>query len=107
MAEKVLIIADPGIDSALAVALAMNDPQLEVLALAATAGNVSADQATRNAHIVVEQIDPARWPRIGAALPVEYEKNATDLNGPDGLGGQGFPCVELHHATPADKLITD
>ena len=64
MAEKLILAADPGIDAAFAIALALNDPNLEVLALAATAGNVSSDQATRNVHIVVEQIDPPRWPRI-------------------------------------------
>ena len=38
MADKVLLVADPGIDAAFAIALALNDPGLEVLALAATAG---------------------------------------------------------------------
>ena len=47
MAQKVILVADPGIDAAFAIALALNDPDLEVLALAATAGNVSADQATQ------------------------------------------------------------
>src|SRR5262249_12413381 len=107
MAEKVILVADPGIDGAFAIALALNDPGLEVLALAATAGNVPAEQATRNAHIIVEQIDPPRLPRIGAALAVDYERHATDLHGPDGLGGQDFPSVELHHPTPGDKLIAD
>ncbi|MFO0843354.1 MAG: nucleoside hydrolase [Gemmataceae bacterium] len=107
MAEKVILVADPGIDSAFATALALNDPDLEVLALVATAGNVNADQATRNAYIVIEQIDPARWPRIGTALPVTYDRDARELHGPDGLGGQDFPCAPPHHATPSDKLIID
>lgn len=107
MAEKVILVADPGIDSAFATALALNDPDLEVLALAATAGNVSAEQATRNAHTIIEQIDPARWPRIGTALPVTYDRDAKELHGPDGLGGQDFPCAPPHHSTPSDKLIID
>jgi inosine-uridine nucleoside N-ribohydrolase len=107
MAEKVILVADPGIDSAFAVALALNDPQVELLALVATAGNVSAELATRNAQIIVEQLDPARWPRIGAALPVDYERHCPELHGPDGLGGQDFPCAQLHHPTPGDKLIVD
>ena len=107
MAQKVIIVADPGIDTAVAIALALNDPELEVLALAASAGNVSADRATKNVHIIVEQIDPPRWPRIGSALPVEYDGAGTDLNGSDGLGGLDFPCVQLHHSHPSDKLIAD
>ena len=47
MPQKVILITDPGIDGACAAALAMYDPDLEVLALAATAGNVTADEATR------------------------------------------------------------
>ena len=107
MAQKVILVADPGIDTAVAIALALNDPELEVLALAATAGNVSADRATTNDHIIVEQIDPPRWPRIGSALPIEYDGEGTDLNGGDGLGGLDFPCVQLHHSHPSDKLIAD
>jgi inosine-uridine nucleoside N-ribohydrolase len=107
MSHKTLIVADPGIDAAFAITLALHDPEIELLGLAATAGNVSADQATRNAYIVVEQLDPARWPRVGTALPVNYDISATDLHGPDGLGGVGFPCVTPHHPHPSDKLISD
>jgi inosine-uridine nucleoside N-ribohydrolase len=107
MARKVVLLADPGIDGSFAIALALHDPDLDVLGLAATAGNVSAELATRNVHILVEQFDPPRWPRLGAALPVEYSVNGTHLHGPNGLGGLSFPCAELHHTHPADKLIID
>jgi len=107
MARKVVLVADPGIDGAFAVALALHDPELDVLGLAASAGNVPADQATRNVHTLIEQIDPRRWPRIGAALPVEYDIDGIKLHGPGGLGGTTFPCAELHHPHPSDKLIVD
>src|SRR5262245_29432052 len=107
MAHKVVLIADPGIDGAFAIALALNDPKIKGLGLAATAGNVPAEVATRNVHILVEHIDPPRWPRLGAALPVEYEVDGTRLHGPNGLGGLELPCAELHHPAPADKLIVD
>src|SRR5271155_610152 len=105
MAHKVVVIADPGVDGAFAVALALFDPNVEVLGLAATAGNVTAEQATRNVQTLVEQLDPPRWPRLGAALPVEYDMDGTRLHGPNGLGGVSFPCAELHHLHPSDKLI--
>src|SRR4051812_28948312 len=107
MAQKVILVADPGIDTAFAIALALNDPELEILALAATAGNVTADQATRNVHVIVEQIDPPRWPRLGASLPQEYDATATDMHGSDGLGGIDVPCARMHHTLPSDKLISD
>src|SRR5437660_12610597 len=107
MMRKVIVIADPGIDGAFAVALALRDPELDVLGLAATAGNVSADQATKNVQILVEQIDPPRWPRIGSALPVDYEVDGTHIHGPGGLGGVSFPCAQLHHQHSSDKLVID
>jgi inosine-uridine nucleoside N-ribohydrolase len=107
MARKVILVTDPGIDSAFAVALALNDPDLEVLGLAATAGNIAAEQATQNIHILVAQIDPPRWPRLGAAPPVEYDVDGLKLHGPGGLGGTSFPCAELHHVHSSDRLICD
>ena len=58
-------------------------------------------------QILVEQIDPLRWPRLGAALPVRYDVDGTRLHGPDGLGAGIFPCAQLHHPHPSDKLLID
>src|SRR5262245_5214095 len=102
MAQPVIIVADPGIDGAFAVALALQDPSLDVLGLAATAGNVNPEQATKNVHVLVEQLDPPRWPRLGAALTVEYDTDGRILHGPGGLGGVDFPVAKLHHPHPSD-----
>lgn len=107
MARKVILVGDPGIDGAFAIALALHDPVLDVLGIAATAGNVDAEQATRNVQTVVEQIDPPRWPRLGAAPEAGYEVHAKHLHGPKGLGAASFPCAQLHHMHPSDKLIQD
>jgi inosine-uridine nucleoside N-ribohydrolase len=107
MARKLVIVADPGIDASFAITLALHDPEVELIGLAASAGNVNHAQASRNVQVLVEQIDPPRWPRLGTALPVVYESKATDLHGPDGLGGVDFPCARLHHPHPSDKLISD
>jgi inosine-uridine nucleoside N-ribohydrolase len=107
MARKVILIADPGIDGAFATALALHDPDVDCIGLAASAGNVPAEQATRNVQTLIEQLDPPRWPRLGAALPVEYDVDATRMHGPRGLGAAEFPCAQLHHPHPADKLISD
>jgi inosine-uridine nucleoside N-ribohydrolase len=107
MVSKVVLVADPGIDGAFAIALALHDPSLDVLGLAATAGNVGAQQATQNVQILVEQVDPLRWPRLGAAPPVEYEQDGTRLHGPGGLGGVSFLSAQLHHQHSSDKLVSD
>jgi inosine-uridine nucleoside N-ribohydrolase len=107
MARKAVLVCDPGIDGAVAVALALLDPEIDVLGLAATAGNVPPEQATRNVHVLIEQLDPGKWPRLGAALPIEYDADATRLHGPGGLGGSDFPCAQLHHPHSSDKLLSD
>src|SRR5262245_37904370 len=107
MAQKVIIIADPGIDTAFAIALALHDPSLEVVGLVASAGNIPADRATQNVHLLINAIDPPKWPRLGAALQVEYEIDGTRLHGADGLGNVGLPPVSLHQPTPGDKTIVE
>src|ERR1700677_4685125 len=107
MSEKVVLVSDVGIDGAFAVTLALFDPNLEVLGLAATPGNVSAEQATHNIHVLIEQLDPPRWPRLGAAPAIEFDVDGTRLHGPHGLGNTNFPCVPLHHLPAGEKLVAD
>lgn len=107
MSEKLVIIADPGIDGAFAVALALFDPALDVLGLVATPGNVSAECATKNIHILIEQLDPPRWPRLGAAPPIEFNMDGRRLHGPNGLGTTSFPCSTLHHLMPSEKVVAE
>lgn len=108
MARKVIIDADPGIDDALAICLALASPEIELLAITATGGNVPPDQATRNVQAIIEQIDPPRWPRIGAALDEQIlPVDGRAIHGPDGLGGARFKVAELHHRHPSDKVICD
>ena len=67
MARKIILDVDPGIDDAVALCLALGDPSLDVLAVTATGGAVSPEQATTNVQAIVEQLDPPRWPRLGMA----------------------------------------
>ncbi len=108
MARKVILDVDPGIDDALAVALALFDPGLEVVAVTATGGNVPAQQATINVQTIVELLDPARLPRLGAApLDISVSEDSRLIHGSDGLGNAGFPVAELHNMHPAEKVLCD
>jgi inosine-uridine nucleoside N-ribohydrolase len=109
MARKVILDVDPGIDDAVALVLALFDPRLEVVAVTAVAGNVGAEQATRNVQTIIEQLDPPRWPRVGAAVQPERAPLADSRHifGADGLGNADFPVAELHHQHPSEKVITD
>lgn len=107
MSRKVIFVADPGIDTAFAVALALNDPGLEVVGLLPSAGNVSAEQATANAHTLIDVVDPPKWPKLAAALPVRYDADGLALHGPGGLGGVTFPSATRHTLHPADKVLCE
>ena len=47
--RKVIIDCDPGIDDSLAILLALNSDELEVLGLTITSGNVPARMGAKNA----------------------------------------------------------
>ena len=108
MARKVILDVDPGVDDAVAMSLALAAPELDVLAVTAVGGNVSADQSTRNAQAIVEQLDPPRWPRLGAASSERMLRADTrHIFGANGLCGAHFPCAELHHRRASAKVIND
>lgn len=109
MARKVIIDCDPGIDDAVALSMALFDPRLEVVAITATAGNVSAAQSSRNVQTIIEQLDPLRYPRLGVATAPDTSP-ATDaryMHGEDGLGNSGYQVSRLHHQHPSEKVICD
>ena len=108
MARKVILDVDPGVDDCLAICLALADPRLEVVAITATVGNVGGEQATRNVQAILDQVDPPRWPRIGAASTEDIlNVNRRYLHGEDGLSGTRFEISELHRRHASDKVICD
>ncbi len=107
MPKKVILIADPGIDTAFAVALALHDPNLDVIGLLPCAGNVTAEQATANVNVLIDHLDPAKWPRTATALPAVYDLDGTALHGADGFGNNHFPASTRHQQHPADKVLIE
>lgn len=109
MARKVILDLDAGIDDALALILALGSPDLELVAATAVAGNVTAEQATRNVQALVERLDPPRWPRLGAATDAvrPLSDEPLRLYGPDGLGNANFAVAELVNRHPSAKVLAD
>merc|ERR1711964_874900 len=69
----------------------------------------TSEQANRNVQAIIDQLDPSRFPRVGAAIEVEDAPaiDGTRLNGRDGLGNAGFPISQLVQRHPSDKIICD
>ena len=106
MPRKVILDVDPGIDDAVALAMALFDPRLDVVAVTAAGGNVLPEQASGNLQAVVTYLDPPRLPRIGLA-PADMHLPAKpfNLHGSDGLGGIDLPRVQLHGGHVAEKVM--
>ncbi|MBA3480354.1 MAG: nucleoside hydrolase [Pirellulales bacterium] len=108
MARKVILDVDPGIGDALALCLALSQPELEVVAVTATGGNVAPRQASRNVQAIIEHLDPPRWPRIGFAdeeQPLRTDNR--ELWGVDGLCGATLRIAELHQQHPSLKVLAE
>jgi purine nucleosidase len=100
---------DPGIDDALAIALAVR--HCEVLALTTVGGNVSIEHTTRNAGSVLAMIGRSDIPvHQGADQPLlgPIATRAAEYHGLDGLGGVGVPQPGAPLAsTNAPQAIVD
>lgn len=112
MASKLIIDSDPGIGDALAVAMALLDPQVDLLAVTAACGSVSGEQATRNLLALVSLLDPPRWPRFGLAAgpAASATGDGPPLAALQGASGMGdFPDLEvqLHQRHDSAKLMID
>ena len=84
---KVLVDTDPGTDDVLALILALNSPNLEILGLTSVAGNASLAQTTRNTLRVLEYMDRTDIPVYrGASRPLKGKFSyAYYYHGPAGL----------------------
>lgn len=90
--RKIIIDCDPGIDDALAIMLAANSPELDILAITTVSGNVPSDMGAANARKVLKQLGRMDIPiYIGEEVPLREEYiDARDTHGMDGLGESFF-----------------
>ena len=109
MSRKVIIDCDPGVEDAVAIALALFESRLDVVALTAVAGEVTADQASRNIQVIIEQLDPPRFPRVGSAQAFENapSTDARRTLGEDGLAGLSRDVSLLVHQHSSEKILSD
>jgi purine nucleosidase len=87
-----LIDTDTASDDAVALIMALRNPQIEVLAITTVAGNVDVQQATRNALYTAELCDSTVPVFAGAERPLKRTHVSADwFHGRDGLGDHGYP----------------
>jgi len=98
--RKIIIDTDCGSDDAVAIAMALNDPSVEILFFVTVCGNVSAEQAAVNTLITIEQTNTYEPPvYIGCRRPLLKEPVfAYETHGQDGMGDIGLTVKRLKTA---------
>jgi inosine-uridine nucleoside N-ribohydrolase len=89
----VILDVDTGLDDAMALALALLSPMVELVAVTTVAGNVDVVQTTRNSLTVLDWFGATGVPvHRGASRPlVNPLRTAADYHGDDGLGDANLP----------------
>jgi purine nucleosidase len=116
-----LIDTDTASDDAVAIIMALADPNVRVLGLTTVAGNVGLKQATRNALLTAEICKSDVPVFAGADKPLtRAHDHAHWFHGKDGMGDRGFPTprrkaereqavdaiVRIAQAEPGLTLVT-
>ncbi|MDR4890120.1 nucleoside hydrolase [Fredinandcohnia sp. QZ13] len=108
--KKIIFDVDTGIDDAMAIAYAVNSPELEILGLTTSYGNVAVDEATRNTLAVLEKLGKRIPVFAGSAKPLIRENRegfAKKVHGEDGLGNvlDFEPAASAETQTAVDFII--
>ncbi len=99
--RPVILDGDPGHDDAVNILLACSSPELDVLGVTTTYGNVGLERTTHNARVVRELIDAAFPVYPGADRPLVASRlSAEAVHGSSGLGGPDLPTPRQ----PAETL---
>lgn len=90
--RPIIIDTDPGIDDALAIAIALFSEELDVRLITTVAGNVSLENVTQNTLRLLNFFGKDVPVAMGAAQPLIAEfVDASNVHGKTGMEGYNFP----------------
>ncbi|MEM1947002.1 MAG: nucleoside hydrolase [Candidatus Caldarchaeum sp.] len=106
---KAVLDMDPGVDDALAIMLALNSPELQVLGITTVSGNVHVDKTSTNALRVLDVLGIDDIPVYrGASRPLFKKLETAEwVHGEDGLGDAGLPPPSRQPLPGAVKYLTE
>ena len=92
-AIRAVLDVDTGVDDAMAIALAVAAPTVDLIAVTTVAGNVELEHTTRNTLRVLDFIGATHIPVYrGMSRPMDRPLfTASHIHGSDGLGGADIP----------------
>ena len=107
--QPISLDVDMGVDDALAIILALQSPEVELLGISTVFGNVQLNQATRNALQVLELMDHYEIPvYVGADEPlIRKPVHAEAVHGEGGLGAAVLPDPEMLPAGNALDFLVE
>ena len=93
MARKIILDCDPGHDDAVAILLAVGNPNIDLVGVTTVGGNQSLDKVTYNARAVLEKAHAIDIPvHAGCDRPIVREQEvAASIHGETGLDGVELP----------------
>lgn len=98
--RPIIIDTDPGIDDAVAIAIALNSEELDVKLISTVAGNVDVEKTTNNALKLVTFLEKDTPVAKGANRPLLKElETASDIHGESGMDGYDFPNPQRKELT--------
>lgn len=107
--RNIIIDTDPGVDDAIAILMALHRPELNVIGLTTTFGNVHVAQASENAFKLLEIAKRTEIPVAqGLSQPLEgsFLSPADFVHGADGFGNAQFSkSNRLIHSLSAAEFI--
>lgn len=108
--KPVILDVDTGIDDALAMAYALNSPELEIIGLTTCFGNGPIEYTTRNTLVILEQLGKTVPVYSGADKPLKRARKEfpTHVHGEDGLGNkfEKAPVREAETEGAVDFIIS-
>ncbi|CAM5217028.1 Purine nucleosidase OS=Ureibacillus acetophenoni OX=614649 GN=SAMN05877842_10895 PE=4 SV=1 [Ureibacillus acetophenoni] len=105
--KKILLFCDPGIDDSVAIMYSLLDPEIELVGIVTSYGNLTMEQATANAAYLLQLAGKTDIPVIrGASKPVQEEAITIypGIHGPDGLGPIEIPEEFQYQIYPFDTI---
>lgn len=106
--NDVIIDCDPGIDDALAIALALTHPSINVLGITTVAGNRGLEQVTQNALDLADYLGSSDVAvAAGAPRPLSRDHVPAVVHGDTGLGGYDLARSSRSPQGNAVDLIVD
>jgi purine nucleosidase len=104
---KVLLFGDPGIDDSFAIIYALLNPNIDLVGIVTSYGNVTKEQATANAAYLLQLANQQDVPVIpGAANPVQEEKVTyyPEIHGSNGIGPIRPPRDMIYEVYPFETI---